>query len=209
MFAPVKVLAFSDLHVDLDRAGALAERAGEADVVVGAGDFASVHEGLEETIGALREAFGKAERPVVLVPGNNETEDALRAACAGWEAASVLHGSAARPGGDGDPPFFGLGAGIPVTPWDWSFDLEEAEAAERLAECPEGAVLVVHSPPRGHCDRSGSGEHLGSTAILEAIEAKRPRLVVCGHIHESWGAESRVGDTPVYNLGPQGRLIEV
>ena len=50
----------------------------EADVVIGAGDFASVHEGLEETIDAL----AAIETPTVLVPGNNETVDALRDAAA-------------------------------------------------------------------------------------------------------------------------------
>jgi Icc-related predicted phosphoesterase len=202
MFAPVKILAFSDLHVDLEQADRLAERAGEADVVVGAGDFASVHEGLDEAIGRL----SAIETPTVVVPGNNETADALREACAGWGAATVLHGESTEIDG---VPFFGLGAGVPVTPWDWSFDLDEEAAAERLEGCPDDAVLVVHSPPRGHCDLSGAGDHLGSSAILEAIEAHSPRLAVCGHIHESWGAESRVGETQVINLGPEGRLIEV
>ena len=105
------------------------------------------------------------------MPGNNETEDALRRACEGWDAATVLHGESTEIDGT---RFFGLGAGIPITPWDWSFDLDEDQARERLAGCPEGAVLVVHSPPKGHCDESSSGDHLGSEAILEAIEAKRP-----------------------------------
>ena len=48
----------------------------DSDVVIGAGDFASVHEGLEETIAAL----AAIETPTILIPGNNETEDALRAA---------------------------------------------------------------------------------------------------------------------------------
>jgi uncharacterized protein len=198
----VKILAFSDLHRDLDQATRLVERSSEADVVIAAGDFASVHEGLEETIGALN----GIEAPTVLVPGNNETADALRAACDGWDAATVLHGEGTEIDGT---PFFGLGAGIPITPWDWSFDLDEEEAAQKLAGCPEGAVLVVHSPPKGHCDESGSGDHLGSEAILEAIEAKRPRLAVCGHIHESWGAEGEIGPTRVINLGPAGTAIEL
>jgi uncharacterized protein len=198
----VRLLAFSDLHRDLDQAVGLVERSSEADVVIAAGDFASVHKGLEETIDALR----PISAPTVLVPGNNETEDALRAACEGWDAATVLHGQGAEIDGT---QFFGLGAGIPITPWDWSFDLDEDQAAERLAACPEGAVLVVHSPPRGHCDTSSSGDHLGSEAILEAIEAKRPPLAVCGHIHEAWGAEDEVGETRVINLGPSGRLIDV
>jgi uncharacterized protein len=198
----VKLLAFSDLHRDLDQAGRLVNRSSEAQVVIAAGDFASVHEGLEEAIGAL----SAISAPTILVPGNNETEDALRAACDGWEAATVLHGQGTEIDGT---PFFGLGAGVPITPWDWSFDLDEAQASERLAGCPEDAVLVVHSPPKGHCDQSSGGDHLGSQAILEAIEAKQPKLAVCGHIHESWGEESEIGSTPVINLGPQGRLIEV
>jgi Icc-related predicted phosphoesterase len=198
----LKLLAFSDLHRDLGQAAELVERSSEADVVIAAGDFASVHEGLEETIGALKPIVV----PTVLVPGNNETEDALRAACDGWDAATVLHGEATEIDGT---QFFGLGAGIPITPWDWSFDLDEDQAAEKLAGCPEGAVLVVHSPPKGHCDQSSAGDHLGSQAILDAIEAKRPPLAVCGHIHESWGAESEIGPTHVLNLGPAGTPIEL
>ncbi|MGB7686346.1 MAG: metallophosphoesterase family protein [Solirubrobacterales bacterium] len=197
----MKLLAFSDLHRDLGQAAKLVEMAAEADVVVGAGDFASIHEGLEETIGAL----AAIETPSVLVPGNNETADALRAAAAAWPAATVLHGEGTAIDG---VEFFGLGAGIPVTPWEWSFDLDDEAAAGMLAPCPESAVMVLHSPPRDHCDSAGDGTHFGSPALLAAIEEKRPRLAVCGHIHESWGCESDVGGTPVRNLGPSGTWLE-
>jgi Icc-related predicted phosphoesterase len=193
----MKLLAFSDLHRDLEIARRLVERSAEADVVLAAGDFASMHRGLEETIDALR----SIETPTLLVPGNNETEEALRAACDGWDAATVLHGEVAEVGG---VTFAGLGGGVPVTPWDWSFDLTEEEATEKLAGAPEGAVFVVHSPPRGHVDGG-----FGSEAILGAIEAKRPPLAVCGHIHECWGQESRVGATRVINLGPAGTFLEI
>lgn len=198
----MKILAFSDLHRDLEQGSKLVEMSAEADVVIGAGDFASVHEGLEETIGAL----AGIEKPTVLVPGNNETADALRAAAASWSAATVLHGEGAT---IDDIEFFGLGAGIPVTPWDWSFDLDDGAATEMLAGCPEGAVLVLHSPPRDHCDSAADGTSFGSPALLRAIEAKQPRLAVCGHIHESWGCESEIGPTPVRNLGPKGTWLEV
>ena len=201
-FLGVKLLAFSDLHRDLGQAATLVEMSAEADAVIAAGDFASVHEGLEETIAAL----AAIAAPTVLVPGNNETEEALREATAGWDAATVLHGGGATIDG---VEFFGLGGGIPVTPWDWSFDLDEESATEKLAPCPQGAVLVLHSPPKGHCDAGGSGDHFGSEALLGAIEEKAPRLAVCGHIHESWGCESLIGDTPLHNLGPTGRWLEI
>jgi Icc-related predicted phosphoesterase len=198
----VKLLAFSDLHCDLDGAARLVEASADADVVIGAGDFASVHKGLEETIDAL----SGIEAPTVLVPGNNETEEALREATSGWASATVLHGEGTEIEGIA---FFGLGGGVPITPWDWSFDLDEPEAAVMLEEAPGGGVLVIHSPPFGHVDVSGAGDHLGSRAILQAIEAVGPELAVCGHIHESWGAESRIGDTRVLNLGPSGTALEV
>lgn len=198
----MKALAFSDLHVDLDAAASLVQRAGDFDVVIGAGDFASVHEGLDEAIGAL----AAIATPTFLVPGNNETEDALREAAGQWEAATVLHGGSAELDG---VTFFGLGAGIPTTPWDWSFDLDDKAAAERLAKVPDDAVLILHSPPRGHCDRDGSGKELGSPAIAAAIEDRRPRLAVCGHIHDSWGCESAIGSTPVHNLGPAGVELDL
>jgi len=201
-FARVKLLAFSDLHRDLSQAAELVAMSAEADVVIGAGDFASVHEGLAETI----EALAAIEAPTVLVPGNNETVDALREAAADWSSATVLHGDGTTIAG---AEFYGLGAGVPITPWDWSFDLGDEAAGAMLAPCPAGAVLVLHSPPQGHCDANGSGDHFGSPALLNAIEEKVPRLAVCGHIHESWGCESRIGDTPIHNLGPKGTWIEV
>jgi Icc-related predicted phosphoesterase len=195
----MRVLAFSDVHRDVGQARRLAERAREVDVVIAAGDFASVHRGLQELIDAL----AVIETPTVVVAGNNETEQELRAACSGWRAARVLHGESTEVGGI---PFFGLGGGVPVTPWSWSFDLSEDEAAEKLAACPPGGVLVVHSPPKGYVD---GDRHLGSEAILRTIEDKQPRLAVCGHIHESAGDEASIGTTRVLNAGPAGTVVDL
>jgi uncharacterized protein len=193
----VKLLAFSDVHCDLGAVESLVAQARAVDVVAGVGDFASVHEGLERTVRLLREIAV----PVLLVPGNNETVDALRAAVAGWDGVTVLHGESTTVSGI---EFFGIGGGIPTTPWEWSFDLTEEEAAELLWEMEPGSVLLSHSPPKGHVDKG-----LGSKAVLSAADAKHPRAVLCGHIHEEWGGESRIGDSPVRNLGPDGYVLEL
>lgn len=191
----MRLLAFSDVHCDLGAVESLVEQAEGVDAVAGVGDFASVHEGLERTLAPLR----AVQAPVVVVPGNNETEDALRAACGGWDGVTVLHGQAAEVGG---VSFFGLGAGVPTTPWDWSFDLTDEQAEGMLAGMPEGAVLLSHSPPKGHVDKG-----LGSEAVARAGE--RARAVLCGHIHEQWGSESRIGEALVRNLGPDGYVLEL
>lgn len=198
----MRLLAFSDLHCDLSQAANLVGKSAGVDVVAAVGDLATVHRGLERTVAAL----ASIGCPALLVPGNNETADELREAAAGWRSATVLHGEGAEIGGVG---FFGIGAGIPTTPWDWSFDLDEDEARAALEPCPAGCVLLTHSPPFGHVDSPAGGGHLGSQAIAEAIAAKEPRLVLCGHIHESWGQESAAGPTRVMNLGPWGTQIEL
>ncbi|MBV9945075.1 MAG: hypothetical protein JO262_23330, partial [Solirubrobacterales bacterium] len=46
-------MAFSDIYRDRDQAAHLVELAREADVVVGAGDYATMRMGLESTVEAL------------------------------------------------------------------------------------------------------------------------------------------------------------
>src|SRR5258708_2522289 len=106
----MKLLLFSDLHEDKAAATRMVELARGADVVIGAGDFANARTGISTCIDIL-----KAIRvPAVLVPGNNESYNELVAACANWESARVLHGTGAEIDG---VPFFGIGGGIPVTPF--------------------------------------------------------------------------------------------
>ncbi len=193
------LLLFSDVHGDLQACRQLVDRAPEVDVVVGAGDFCNMGRNLQAPIDVLSEI----DTPTVLVPGNAETEDDLREACAGWSEVHVLHGEGCEVEG---LPFYGIGGGIPVTPFGaWSYDLSEAEAEALLADCPEEAVLVSHSPPKEVVDRDSKGRSLGSRSVRRAIEETQPVLTVCGHIHGSWGDEDTLASTPVVNAGPQGR----
>jgi Icc-related predicted phosphoesterase len=199
----MRVLAFSDLHGSVTAAAALVRQAGDADVVVGAGDFGNQRQGWEGCIRELR----AIRKPTVLVPGNNESFDELRAACAGWANAHVLHGTTIR---IGDVTFFGLGGGIPVTPFGaWSWDFSEEQATQLLANCPPGCVLVSHSPPKGLLDVSSSGASLGSVAVRDAVDRLRPKLVVCGHIHASGGKTMKHHSTVVVNAGPGGLVCDV
>ena len=201
----MKLLLFSDLHCDAAAAANLVRRAAEADidVVIGAGDFANGRAGIAVCIDILR----AIDRPAILVPGNNESADELRAACRSWRKAHVLHGSGVTVGGIS---FYGLGGGVPVTPFGaWSYDFSEAEATALLANCPPGGVLVTHSPPKGAVDRSSRGDSLGSTAVRDTVLRCRPHLVVCGHIHGSAGCVESLGESTVINAGPFGIIWDL
>jgi Icc-related predicted phosphoesterase len=199
----MKLLLFSDLHSDFRGASKLVELSQKVDVVIGAGDFCVARRGLDKIIAAL----SAIRKPALLVPGNAESDAELTRACSSWPSAHVLHGSLIDLD---DVTFYGIGGGIPITPFGaWSYDFSEEEASELLQDCPSGGVLISHSPPRGVLDRSSDGKSLGSETVRETIGTKKPQLVVCGHIHGSAGQKARLGQTTVINAGPRGIIWEL
>lgn len=189
----MKIVAASDLHLHPDARAALLRQAEAADLVLIAGDFANQHKGLADYMAPLEAIAGKA----LCVAGNNETVAALREAT----TIPVLHGNAIETLG---LTVAGLGMAVPpLPPLPWnSADLTEEEAAELLAQIETADILLCHSPPHASVGWHGALGDLGSTAIRAAIERLQPRLFLCGHVHDSWGARDRIGITPVANLGP-------
>jgi uncharacterized protein len=199
----VKIVAFSDLHRDAAMAEAVVRDSGDADVVVGAGDFATCGVGLQDTLSILR----RMTVPFVLVPGNHDDLEELRATCADWPQAHVLHGQSVQIDG---VVFFGVGFGSGVVnPEPWNKALDEDEAARMMMQCANGAVLVSHSPPWGVADRQKDGRHDGSAALRDAVLIRQPRIMLCGHIHQGWGQTGSIGTTPIHNIGPRPRSFVV
>lgn len=197
----MRILAFSDLHLARAAAADIVAASAGADLVIGAGDFCNRREGLDQAM----EMLAGISVPCLFVPGNCESAAELRAAAPG--DAQVLHGQGCEIGG---LRFFGLGYGVPETPFgDWSCDLSEDEAAALLGTCAAADVLVLHSPPKGVADVTGGGQSVGSTAIRAAIERLEPQLALCGHIHDCWGREGRIGPTRVVNLGPSVNWFDI
>ena len=197
----MRILAFSDLHLARAPAAALVEASHDADLVIGAGDFCNMRHGLAEAMDLL----DGITAPFVAVPGNAESFKELQAAAN--QGMRVLHGTGVDVNG---LHVFGLGYGVPVTPFGaWSCDLSEDQAAEMLGPCETADILVLHSPPKGVADVTSGGQSVGSTAIYEAIERIQPRLAFCGHIHDSWGQTGRIGDTQVVNLGPRPNWFDL
>jgi Icc-related predicted phosphoesterase len=196
----MKLLLFSDIHVEMDAIAAVVRQSRDADVAVGAGDFALFREGLAAAISAL----SRIRVPTILVHGNHESHEELVRACVDWKEARVLHGNSVEILG---VTFFGLGGATPLTPFpEWSVDVPEAEAARLLSQCPPGAVLVCHSPPLGCLDEIEGNRRIGSRAVRDFVVDRKPPLVVCGHIHETWARREYLAGAPVVNPGPAGRL---
>ena len=70
-------------------------------------------------------------------------------------------------------------------------------------------ILVTHGPPFGVSADKINEDHVGNKDFRKFIERIVPRLVVCGHIHETAGAVDEIGITKVINPGWEGMTIEL
>ena len=180
----MRLLAFSDLHTDLVQAQRLAERSDEADVVVGVGDFASVHSGLAETIEALRGDRGAGRAR----PGQQRNRGRSARGVRGLGAG---RGPARRGHGDRRRRLLRPRRGRPC----------DSLGLELRPHRGGGQRRCSRHVPRDACSRSTRLRGATSTSTAPAgtlaakpcstrSRARRPRLALCGHIHESWGQES-------------------
>jgi Icc-related predicted phosphoesterase len=197
----VRILLFADVHNDKKALEALVAQ--EADYYICAGDLVSWARGLE--------ACGETLRPLgdrlLVIPGNHESVEDIAALCArfGFQA---VHGKRVELGGHA---FAFLGYSNP-TPFDTPGEYTEAQIARHLEAFrePPPEVLVCHCPPYGSAlDRMRNGEHAGSTAIREFIDAAQPRWFFSGHIHETAGVVAQLGRTTGNNPGKRGFLLEL
>lgn len=92
------------------------------------------------------------------------------------------------------------------TPWsptflNWAFNADLGDQCRfHWEKIPLNTdILVVHGPPHGYGDRCEDGRRVGCPDLTATIERIRPKLVVCGHIHESYGVYETPWGTKVVN----------
>ena len=87
--------------------------------------------------------------------------------------------------------------GSPVTPWffNWAFNKRRGEEIRRHWQMiPENTdILVVHGPPFGVLDTVINDKHVGCRDLLKTVRQIQPKLVIFGHVHESYGQVKRLG----------------
>ena len=199
----MKIFACSDLHRDVTATKHLLTASAGADVIIVAGDFSTKGIGAEDTLDVL----AQSNVPVIVVHGNHDAPVEIETLCERSEILHYLHGTSTV---IGDVTFFGLGGEIPSrNDFEWNASETEERASEMLNACPERAVVKTHTPTFGIADLQENGGHEGSTAILEMIAQKIPRILLCGHIHHAWGMVGQQGTTQVANLGPTPNWFEV
>ncbi len=197
-----RLAVIGDVHANLKRLERVLARieAAGADGVLMVGDLACAGLGARTAarlrryrreVAAVMAAVGELGLPVCYVPGNHDLQslampgnvDGAMAAIGGLRITGI---------GGTNPPKRGF-------PYEWSDDEIRARAV------PECDVLISHCPPADTLldFARGAGRHVGSAAIRERAEAHQG-VLVCGHIHESYGV-AQVADCLCLNAGGLGR----
>lgn len=87
-------------------------------------------------------------------------------------------------------------------PWAFHYDYEgvdEMNVKDMILKSGKKIdIISTHQPPYGYGDMLPEGRRVGSKFILELIEQLKPKLVVCGHIHEGYGTYE-LGQTIIVN----------
>ncbi len=199
----MKILAVADIHGSQYRLNLILKniKTYAPDLVVVCGDITQ---------------FGPAELATnflnqlsvetLAVPGNIDTFDVDEGI--NQSNATNLHLKGIRTQGI---PFVGIGRELPRS-------LSNIEITDGAVKKPlrknldETSVLVTHVPPYKLQDKIFIGSHGGSKELRRLIDTKKPRLLLCGHIHEDPGV-SQSGNTTVVNCSmgkrTEGALIEL
>lgn len=201
----MKILAASDLHGDSLQAEKLAELAKKenVDLVVLGGDLTYFGEGTEGLMGP----FKKANKKVLLVPGNHDTIATADFLAELYSPGMYnIHGYSIK---FKDIGFVGVGSSHGAD----AASKEVRAAIEKSFRNLKGVrkkILLTHGVPADE-----KYENLGmivdeeSTELRKIVERFQPDAVLCGHMHEFEGITHKIGNTIIYNVGRQGKIIEI
>lgn len=135
---------------------------------------------------------------IIATPGNHDRVSAFPAACRSKmfidEGATI------------DGKTFWL------TPWvdfcgPWNYMLGDEQRRQRFMDIPADLdLLVSHGPMYGVLDLAYGDVNAGCKELRAAVDTKRPRQMVCGHIHEArrYGKTFQLGSTTVHQVSMWG-----
>ena len=194
----MRIIAFSDLHGDLQSLTKITGVLQEFDLLLVAGDFTNFASA--KVTGHMITLIAETGIPALYVAGNCDLVETVEL----YRSLDIsLHGEGKIVNGVG---FFGVGGSNP-TPFNTPLEYSESDirgmlnSGYREVKDANITVLVSHPPPKGVCDKTAGGVNAGSLAVKEFLQSHEVDLVVCGHIHEAGGIE-KIRGTAVVNTGP-------
>lgn len=197
----MKFLTFVDLHDDKKHLHYLVERAKKDDIdfIVCAGDISQFGRGLVPVL----KKFNNIRKKFYLIPGNHETDEMFSEAARDYRNVINFNRRAVLVG---DYVFLGYGEG--------GFVQEDAEFRKVAREWygrynGKKIIFVAHGPPYGTKIDKMNKQFVGNTDYSKFIHRIKPKLVICGHLHETANTIDEIEGVKMVNPGWEGMVIEL
>ncbi len=182
----MKILAASDIHGDTRISERLARKAEaeKVDFVILCGDLTFFERSLEGILGP----FVKKGLKVFFVPGNHETTSTAEKLSSAYAPNAMnIHGKTVV-----------LNDEVGLFGW-YTQDFVDVKKK----------IMVTHIPPTDTLISMVNGACMGSPSVRDAVNKFQPDLLLCGHVHETFGVQDTIGRTRIINTGPEGIILEI
>ena len=198
----MKILAFVDLHENLQALKRIKEKSKLADLIICAGDISNFSSNLNKFLKELN----NLNKETLIIPGNHEMDNELKKLCSKFKNIKYIHKDFIRKNGF---LFLGYGgSGFSIE--DKEFD-NLAKKFKKIIKKDDKIILITHAPVYGTAVDylPWLKEHRGNKSIRRFIEQVNPILAVCGHFHENDSKVDWVKNCRVINPGKQGKLLRI
>lgn len=201
----MKILAFTDIHGSLLALKRIEQKVKtqKPDLLVCAGDISIFEHGI---VGVLRK-LNRLNKEIVIVHGNHEDASTFVKLSRLFKNILFVHKKHFI---KDNSLFLGYGGG--------GFSVVDREF-EKIANTKfkniiqknktKKIILVTHAPPYKTKLDNLEGGHCGNKSIRHFIDKNRIDLLICGHLHENFGKEDKIGKTKMINPGPFGKIVVV
>jgi hypothetical protein len=192
----MRIYAVADVHGKADKITRIRENIEKLnpDVLVVAGDITNF-----KNAASIIETFNHMPVPVLAVRGNTDAPK-VDYWLDRYPNTTSLHLKKYLFKGT---CFVGVGGTIPL-PFRSRIGVWERKIIAKLARLvDEDSVLVAHPPPRGTLDEVFGRFHVGCQGLRQFVIDRRPKLLLCGHVHEKPGVAT-IGKTRVVNCSMAG-----
>ena len=201
----MKLLAFTDIHGSNTALKRIEQKikSQKPDLLVCAGDISIFEHG----IGIILRKLNKLNRKIIIVHGNHEDDSTFRKYSRIFKNIIFIHKACHI---ENNLLFVGFGGGgFSVREKEFE-NIANKKFKKIIKENPsKKIILLTHAPPYGtRLDKLGKN-HVGNRSFRKFIEKNKIDLHVCGHLHENFGKEDKIGITKVINPGLFGKIIEI
>ncbi len=195
----MKIIAISDIHGHSENIKKIKDELKKSDLLLIAGDITNF--GGWNECKKIIESFEKYNKNIYAVFGNCDSD----------EVADYLNDRDINLHNNKkyfmEHTFCGLGGSLPCpakTPKEYTADkiVLLLENIKNKLDSEDNIIFLSHQPPyETKLDVVYSNKHVGCVEIRKFIENIQPISFICGHIHESKGAD-KIGNTAIFNPGP-------